>query len=174
VHRPSLTVLKRYGTSTQQTYAYSLLDHLNWLRTNQKSPSTVTLDDLQRYMNGLTGQADGLYGAVWRRPEQRPLGPSAAGNVATIVKAYYLVLAASHEVSRDVLDGLGGPVGWPGQPLRAAVLEAKFARERQRARQGRNVAGAARAQRSGERASPISGVGCYLEELENCCDVCLI
>ena len=60
VHRPSLNVLKRYGTSTQQTYAYSLVDHLNWLRANHKSPNTVTLDDLQRYMNGLTGQADGL------------------------------------------------------------------------------------------------------------------
>ena len=43
-----------------------------------------------------------------------------------------------------------------------------------------NAAGAARAQQSrapGEaarrRAGP-PGVGCYLEELENCCDVCLI
>ena len=113
VHRPSLNVLKRYGTSTQQTYAYSLVDHLNWLRVNHKSPSTVTLDDLLRYMNGLTGQADGLYGAVWRRPEQRPLGPSAAGNVATVVKAYYLALAGSDKVSGDVLDGLtaGSVVG---------------------------------------------------------------
>jgi integrase len=106
VHSPSLNVLKRYGTSTQQTYAYSLVDHLNWLRANHKSPNTVTLDDLQRYMNGLTGQADGIYGAVWRRPEQRPLGSSAAGNVATIVKAYYLALASSEKVSGDVLDGL--------------------------------------------------------------------
>jgi hypothetical protein len=31
LHRNSLYVLKRYGASTQQTYAYSLLDHLNWL-----------------------------------------------------------------------------------------------------------------------------------------------
>lgn len=106
MHRPSLTVLKRYGTSTQQTYAYSLLDHLNWLRANHRSPSTVTFDDLQRYMNGLTGQADGLYGAVWRRSDQRPLGPSAAGNVATVVRAYYLTLAESDDVSRDLLDGL--------------------------------------------------------------------
>jgi integrase len=99
-------VLKRYGTSTQQTYAYSLMDHLNWMRVNNKSPDTVTMDDLQRYMNGLTGQADGLYGAVWRRPEQPPLGSSAAGNVATVVKAYYLALAASDQVSSDLTDGL--------------------------------------------------------------------
>ena len=106
VHRPSLNVLKRYGTSTQQTYAYSLVDHLNWLHLNHKSPRTVTLDDLQRYMNGLTGQADGLYGAVWRRPRQQPLGPSAAGNVATVVKAYYLALPASENVSSELIDGL--------------------------------------------------------------------
>jgi hypothetical protein len=97
VHRPSLEILKRYGTSTQQTYAYSLVDHLNWLRVNRKSPSTVTLDDLRRYMNGLTGQSDGVYGIAWRRPDQQPLGPSAAGNVATVVKAYYAASAGEGE-----------------------------------------------------------------------------
>jgi hypothetical protein len=48
VHRPSLNVLKRYGTSSQQTYAYGLADHLNWARVNGKTPETVTLEDLQR------------------------------------------------------------------------------------------------------------------------------
>lgn len=95
VHRSSLNVLKRYGTSTQQTYAYSLVDHLNWLLANGKTPDVVTFDDLQRYMNGVTGQVDGVYGAVWRKPTQKPIGPSAAGNVASVVKAYYLALAAS-------------------------------------------------------------------------------
>jgi hypothetical protein len=64
-------------------------------RQSQVSARMVTLDDLQRYMNGLTGQSDGVYGVVWRRPDQRPLGPSAAGNVASVVKAYYLGLPAS-------------------------------------------------------------------------------
>jgi hypothetical protein len=108
VHRASLNVLKRYGASSQQTYAYSLVDHLNWLHLNHKSPSTVTLDDLRRYVNGLTGQSDGVYGAVWRRPEQKPLGPSAAGNVATVVKAYYLALPASENVSSELIDELTG------------------------------------------------------------------
>ena len=85
VHRASLNVLKRYGTtSTQQTYAYSLVDHLNWLLVNGKTPGSITLEDLQRYMNGVTGQVDAVYGAVWRKSTQKPIGPSAAGNVAAV------------------------------------------------------------------------------------------
>lgn len=107
VHRASLNVLKRYGTtSTQQTYAYSLVDHLNWLLVNGKTPGSVTLEDLQRYMNGLTGQSDGVYGAVWRKPTQKPIGPSAAGNVAAVVKAYYLSLPPSENVRPELLDAL--------------------------------------------------------------------
>ena len=37
---------------------------------------------------------------------QQPLGPSAAGNVATVVKAYYLALPASENVSSELIDGL--------------------------------------------------------------------
>jgi hypothetical protein len=101
-----MKVLKRYGFSTQQTYAYSLVDHLNWMRLNGKTPSTVTLDDLRRYMNGISGQADGVYGVAWRRDDQGAVGPSAAGNVATIVRPYYLGLPASAGVSRELIDGL--------------------------------------------------------------------
>lgn len=54
--KPALKVLAKYGTSTQQTYAYSLVDHLNWMRANSKSPATVTMDDLHRYMNGVRGE----------------------------------------------------------------------------------------------------------------------
>lgn len=106
VHRPSLKVLARYGASTQQTYAYSLVDHLNWLLANGKTPGVVSFEDLQRYMNGVTGQVDGVYGAVWRKPTQKPLGPSAAGNVASVVKAYYLALAASGEVAPELAESL--------------------------------------------------------------------
>ncbi|WP_433192171.1 hypothetical protein ACQP1G_25905 [Nocardia sp. CA-107356] len=106
VHRPSLAVLTRYGTSTQETYAYSLVDHLNWLHVNNRASDTVTFDDLRRYMNGVTGQVDGVYGLAWRRPDQKPLGPSAAGNVATVVKAYYLALRVTGEVRPDLIEAL--------------------------------------------------------------------
>ncbi|WP_245671312.1 tyrosine-type recombinase/integrase [Nocardia amamiensis] len=106
VHRPSLAVLTRHGTSTQETYAYSLVDHLNWLHINNRSPSTITFDDLSRYMNGVTGQADGVYGLAWRRPDQKPLGASAAGNVATVVKAYYVSLQATGEVQPALIEAL--------------------------------------------------------------------
>jgi hypothetical protein len=46
LHRPSSNVLKRYGTSSQQTHAYSLVDHLNWAHTNGKTPDTLTLGEL--------------------------------------------------------------------------------------------------------------------------------
>jgi integrase len=106
VHRPSLKLLARYGTSSQQTYAYSLVDHLNWLHANGRNPTSITIEDLQRYMNGVTGQAAGIYGVAWRKPDQQPLGTSAAGNVATIVKAYYLSLSSSGEVSPELIEEL--------------------------------------------------------------------
>jgi integrase len=106
IHQPSLKVLKRYGSSTQQTYAYSLVDHLNWMRFNNKVPATVTLDDLHRYMNGVTGQISGVYGAVWRRSSQKPLGPSAAGNVATVIKLFYLELSVSGDVNPQLAEAL--------------------------------------------------------------------
>lgn len=106
VHRPSLNVLCRYKTSTQQTYAYSLVDHLNWLLVNGNTSDTLTFDDLRRYMNGVTGQLDAFYGAAWRKPTQKPMGASAAGNVASIVKAYYLALGASENVSPALVEAL--------------------------------------------------------------------
>ena len=118
VHRPSLNVLKRYGTSTQQTYAYSLVDHLNWAHANGKTPNMLTLEDLQRYMLGVTGEADGVYGIAWRDPDQKPLGFSAAGNVATIVKAYYLSLSASQKVNPELVAALTSG-GAPGRATRS-------------------------------------------------------
>ncbi|WP_244872750.1 MULTISPECIES: tyrosine-type recombinase/integrase [unclassified Mycolicibacterium] len=105
LHRPSLDVLTRFGPSTQETYAYSLVDHLNWLHVNRKPTTAVTLDDLRRYMNGLTGAADGVYGVPWRAPKQKPLGAAAAANVATIVKVYYLALAANGQASGELVAG---------------------------------------------------------------------
>jgi integrase len=102
---PSLHVLKRHTPATQQTYAYSLVDHLTWLDVNGKTPSTVTLDDLRRYMNGISG-SDGVFGAAYWRPDRRPLGSSAAGNVATVVRSYYLSLPASERVSAGLIEAL--------------------------------------------------------------------
>lgn len=111
LHRSSLEVLTRFGPSTQETYAYSLVDHLNWLHVNRKSIKTVTLDELRRYMQGITGQADGVYGVAWRGSKQKPLSPSAAANVATIVKAYYLALAARGDVNADLAAELEAAAG---------------------------------------------------------------
>lgn len=108
LHRSSLEVLSRYGPASQQTYAYCLVDHLNWAHVNAKPPHIVTLTDLQRYMNGVTGNADGIYGLAWRRPEQKPIGAAAAGNVATVIKAYYLQLARSHDVNPELIEALTG------------------------------------------------------------------
>lgn len=106
VHRPSVEVLKRYRISTQQTYAYSLVDHLNWAHANTKPPMSVTVDDLQRYMNGVTEQAHSVFGLAWRSPDKGPLSPSAAANVATIVKAYYLHLARSGQANPELAAAL--------------------------------------------------------------------
>lgn len=106
IHRPALEVLKRFSESTQETYAYCLVDHLRWLATNQLRPSTISVDDLYRYMNGLTGNNSGVYGIAWR---DKPMSDSAAANVATIVKAYYLSLP---DVSPELKESLstGGAI----------------------------------------------------------------
>ena len=86
-------VLKNYGESTQQTYAYGLADHLNWLHANRLDIPSVTEDDLRRYMNALTGRGSGVFGIAWR--DRPPVGGSAGANVATIVKAFYLESAST-------------------------------------------------------------------------------
>lgn len=106
VHRASMDVLVRYQTSTQQTYAYGLVDHLNWAKANNKSAASMSIDDLKRYMNGVTGQAPGVYGMPWRDPDRAPLGASAAANVATIVKAYYLHLSRSGQANPELAQSL--------------------------------------------------------------------
>lgn len=60
VHRYALGLLTRYGPATQQTYAYCLVDHLEWLDVQGKEPTDINLDDLCRYMNEITG-APGVY-----------------------------------------------------------------------------------------------------------------
>lgn len=87
LHRPSVDVLKQYTESSQQTYAYGLADHLNWLDANRLTVTSVRVDDLRRYMTALTGRG-GVYGVAWR--DRPPLSNSAAANVATVVKAFYL------------------------------------------------------------------------------------
>jgi integrase len=76
------------------------------MRVNNRNASTVTLDEMHRYMNGITGQAEGIFGAVWRRPNQKPLGPSAACNVATVIRSYYLALPASEKVNLELIEAL--------------------------------------------------------------------
>ena len=105
IHRDALNLLKRYGPSTQQTYAYSLLDHLHWLDVHGKEPRDVTFDDLRRYMNEITAAA-GVYGTVYWRHGRKPLGPSAAGNLATVVRSYYTSLPKSAGVSDELIQAL--------------------------------------------------------------------
>ena len=137
LHRPSLEVLKAHRAGTQQTYAYSLVDHLNWLRANGKSESSVTLPELQRYMKALMGQLDGIAGVPWRRPEQGPLSAAAAANVAMAVKAYYAALPASTstlgQLQRD-LSPAGKQVGRGG---RHRVVESNPLSPRKSARRPR-------------------------------------
>lgn len=86
-HLESRQALHGYSPGTQQTYAYSLKDHLDWLLVNTKTIRSVTFQDLVNYMSALTGQTHGVSGIAWR---SKPLGNSAARNVATIVKRFYI------------------------------------------------------------------------------------
>ena len=105
IHTEAMNLLKRYGSSTQQTYAYCLVDHLGWLDIHGKEPCDITFDDLRRYMSEITGAAD-VYGVAYWRRGRKPLGSSAAGNVATVVRSYYLSLPKSVGVSDDLIEAL--------------------------------------------------------------------
>jgi integrase len=96
LHMPSVEVLKQYSPSSQQTFAYSLVDHHNWALRNGKTPATITLDDLQRYIKVISGEATGVFGVAWRRKGKGPIGASAACNVASVIKAYYVAVLRDH------------------------------------------------------------------------------
>ncbi|WKN52546.1 hypothetical protein HJ581_0001080 (plasmid) [Rhodococcus opacus] len=108
LHHDSMRVLASYGTASQQTYAFSLVDHLNWLHINGIQTKSVTFDDLRRYMNALTNEGAEIF-VPWRRADQRPLGASSACNVATVVKAFYMSLLKSGTVSEDLVCKLNAP-----------------------------------------------------------------
>lgn len=136
IHPEAVNLLKRYGSSTQQTYAYSLLDHLHWLDAHGKKPCDVTFDDLRRYMNEITGDV-GVYGIAYRRQGRKPLGPSAAGNVATVVRSYYMSLPKSAGVSADLVEALspdrsGYEVGGMRRPRGSNPLAPRKAARRPR------------------------------------------
>lgn len=105
LHREAVEVLKGYSESTQQTYAYGLADHLNWLKANRLTVASVTADDLRRYMNALTGQGSGVFGVAWR--DRPPIGGSAGCGVATIVKAFYFRSAEADPALVSWLSGDG-------------------------------------------------------------------
>lgn len=105
IHPEAMNLLKRYGSSTQQTYAYCLVDHLHWLDVHGKEPCDIAFDDLRRYMSEITGAA-GVCGVACWRHGRKPLGSSAAGNVATVVRSYYLSLPKSARVSDDLIEAL--------------------------------------------------------------------
>ena len=108
LHHDSMRVLASYGTASQQTYAFSLVDHLNWLHINGIQTKSVTFDDLRRYMNALTNEGAEIF-VPWRRADQRPLGASSACNVATVVKAFYMSLLKSGTVNEDLVCKLNAP-----------------------------------------------------------------
>jgi len=96
VHERSLVVLRGRKKSTQRTYAYSLVDHLNFLEVHGLDETQVRFDHLVRYMAGITGSADaGVFGLAWRDPSKKPLGVDAANNVAMVLRVYYEGLAVA-------------------------------------------------------------------------------
>lgn len=118
--RQAAQFLARYRASTQQTYAYSLVDHLNWLRANQMSIDRVTIEDLHRYMRSVTGDNRGIYGVAWRSPDRAPVGSSSACNIATVVKAYYLTCLRQSGANRNLVTALeGSPPRQTGRKVRS-------------------------------------------------------
>lgn len=93
IHRDALNLLKRYGPSTQQTYAYSLLDHLHWLDVHGKEPRDVTFDDLRRPMKCSCPAGIGSRASTpkRRRPRYSPAEPSAATRGELIRAATVLI-----------------------------------------------------------------------------------
>lgn len=130
LHRGGVEVLKRFSESTQETYAYGLADHLNWLHANRLSIPCVTKDDLLRYMNALTGQGNGVFGTAWR--DRPPIGASAGSNSAAIVKAFYLESSDTPEAVRQWLSGTPVRMVRSGRPLTSNPLAPRQQQSRPR------------------------------------------
>ncbi len=102
LHERSLLALQGVKAGTARTYAYALMDHLDFLLANglteedvpqQKTTEGSTLVVLRRYMAGLMGNSDfGVYGIDWRAGKA-PVGVDAAITAGTVVRRYYMVLA---------------------------------------------------------------------------------
>lgn len=134
-HPESRRVLWRHPIGTQQTYAYALKDHLDWLSVNHRVTKSITMADLQLYMAALTGSAAGISGVAWR---SRPLGSSASKNVATIVRDYYLHLDID-SVNPDLISELRGRPNLAGKLGRTAIQQSNPIAPRGASRQPRII-----------------------------------
>ena len=97
VHPEADRFLRRhYGSGTQRTYAYLLVDHLRWLDRECLGLDAVTLRDLERYMGAVGAEVRMPLGEPWRAGKQ-PYGRAALSTAAACLKGFYL-----HQSSLDL------------------------------------------------------------------------
>jgi hypothetical protein len=97
VHPEADRFLRRhYGSGTQRTYAYLLVDHLRWLDRECLGLDAVTLRDLERYMGAVGAEVRMPLGEPWRAGK-RPYGRDALSAAAACLKGFYL-----HQSSLDL------------------------------------------------------------------------
>lgn len=71
------------------------------------STGTVTLDDLRRYMNGLTGQSDGAYGGVADAQTER------AGTISSQQRRHYRESVVNKRTTSRWRNKAMLPLTWP-------------------------------------------------------------
>jgi hypothetical protein len=103
VHEEADSFLRSFeGSGTQKAYVCALVDHLRWRVREELSTTTVTLEDLHRYMAAVGARMPMPYGQPWRMPPKRPYTTTGLGTAAAVLKGFYL-----HQCVRQrVNDGL--------------------------------------------------------------------
>ncbi len=78
------------GRGTQRTYAYFLVDHLRWRKQEGLTTSSMSLQDLYRYMGAVGAKVAMPFGQPWRQGK-RPYSSSALEVAAACLKGFYLL-----------------------------------------------------------------------------------
>lgn len=107
--------LRSKSPGTQSTYGYRLVEFFNWRDAHGLLDETLTIKDLERFMNSIGTEVDpgplGLVGVT----REEPLSSHAQSSASTAIKGYFLDLFDHEKVNEPLRDALiRERVGVPG------------------------------------------------------------
>jgi integrase len=95
--------LRGKSENTQYAYAYHVKDHLEWLRSIDKSEEDMTLADLKRYMGLCGATVAGPLGTPWL---DEALSDNTLGSRAAALKSYYVHWTQHERINPELKEQL--------------------------------------------------------------------